>query len=275
MGKKVKKAPIALALALLLSSGAQHVNAQTVDDLYEMYGMIAPDAVPDDIRDTIMSYNNAQIYVVKYGSLCDVTTDYSRIKSQIEESKERVSQCHQQLADGYTLSVNTILKLESTILELEKKIEDMGQVMTEYEIQIPVIKPEDVPSKADYNSAINERSRYSAYNLGNVSNVKVPAVGQASVVQSGTTYTQIETQEASSALALFNGQVTEVDGDYIKIQSGNNVFVEYYGLISTCVQIGDKIEQYQRIGSVKNQFQVALNLSGDYYPLLHLFGGAQ
>ena len=89
MGEKVKKASIALALALLLSSDAQHVNAQTVDDLYEMYGMIAPDAVPDDIRDTIITYNNAQIYVVKYGSLCDVVTDYSRIEAQIEESKEK------------------------------------------------------------------------------------------------------------------------------------------------------------------------------------------
>ncbi len=273
MGKTAKVTlTLILAGVFCLSAGVTS-DAATVSDLYGMYNVSISDSVPSDVKDTVRAYNDAQVYAMKYKGISSTYTDYSSLEREIEEYEERLDELSIQLASGYELELNQILGIESEIKYCAKQIDELKLAMKEFQIDVPDIDAGDLPDMEEYRRAKGILESSLAYELGAISELDLPVTGTADIVQSSQRYTVIAVPSTASVLSVFNGTVSDVDGDYVRISHGDETATEYYGLDSVSVSVGEVVRQGDRLGTVRQQFQLSLSLNGSSQDASRLFKG--
>lgn len=271
--KETKIIIVSLFVGVLSLVFGLQCKAQTVDDLYAVYGLATQNSVPDAVKETVMAYNSALVYAARYKNISAVVTDYTRTKQRIADYEDQIVRYSESLQDGYTLPISTILELESKIAYCEKQIAYLESSMNEAEVDVPSMEISDIPSKADYIRASEELENYSSYQLGVVDGVHYPVTGEILSFSATDQMAIFKIPEAASTLSLFHGVVAEVDGDYVRVSHGNNVYTEYFGLSTVGVSAGEELNQYQRIGSSRGQFQMSMNVNGKYKNLSFLLEG--
>ncbi len=260
-----------IAVFLCLLAYGTPIHAETVSDLYDLYSVPIVDSVPQDVKDTVQAYNDAQVYAARYRNVSAVETDTVNLEKQIQQCKLGIQQCEKELQNGYYLPIETILQLEMKIQQYTDRLKDLEKSMKSSKLEMPDIDVNAVPTREEYLNAKQVLESSIAYELGDITGLELPVTGTASILQASDKYIVVETPASASVLALFRGTVQKVDGDYVRISHGDNTFVEYYGLDNVSVTAGSTIEQFDRIGSARQQFQLSLSMDGRYYNPSRLF----
>lgn len=275
VGAKARATVIVFAALLLLTP--IHVRAESVSELYDLYGIDYEVDIPTEILETIRAYNYAKRYVSMYNYVTGSDFDKAAIESEIAELQCTVSQLRDVLLSGYSISDDLLASYEDEYSTCVRRLEDLQSSLVSYELEGSPIDINNVPTYSEYVSAVREKNDIlDSADIGTLQNLQVPVQSSARLISSDDNVFIYRVVDDTGTLSLFSGEVTDVSVEdssiNITVDSGNGVVITYSNLAVAEVIPGDRVLQNQRLGYVHgNRFVMSLSLGETRVDLNTLF----
>lgn len=275
MGAKARAKVIVFAALLFLVP--MHVKAESVSELYDLYGIEYEVDIPTETLETIRAYNYAKRYVSMYNYVTGSEFDKTAIEAEIADLQETVTRLHNTLLSGYNMSDGLLAAYEDEYSQCVKRMEDLQSSMVSYQLEDSPLDINNVPTYSEYVSAVREKNDILAdADIGTLQNLRVPVQSSARLVSSDENVFTYRVVDDTGVLSLFSGEVTDVvvedSSINITVDSGNGVIITYGNLAIAEVVPGDRVLQNQRLGYVHgNRFVMSLNLGETRVDLNTLF----
>lgn len=267
--KKITAMLMSLALVLYTPTTA---NCETTTDLYDMYAMPYTVKYPKGILDTINKYQNAKKYVSMYQYV--ILSEYD---TEILDTRERnclktIEQSEKSLLGCYNADLQTIYDYEDAYVTAVRQYDDVvkSKVTTPIDYEAP--KPANVPTSSEYRKACNKKAYLdSCSNLGDVKDLHYPFNVACLIDSIDNNSITFLTQKDALVQSLFNGKVAKCDDTSLTIYHYNGVYTHYAGLSSVSVKKGDKVRQYEPVGTSTSKVTMQLKLNGNLVDISKLF----
>lgn len=267
MGKK----DACIWLAVFLLSLPLTVSAQTVDDLYDVYGIDKEVTADESILSTVDSYNNMKKFVAMYNYIDLSTPDMSSQDKQVAELEKRIKDIDTMLFAGYSLTLTEILELEAEQQTASESIERINNTRKYSHVMIDFPDPESVPTYEQFLQAKQELSSFElSKELGDVLGVELP-VNDGEIVQHTKVETAIKVPTSSYVMCIFPGEVISAEDGIVEVMSVGDVVISYSNLDYHNVSVGDTVKQYQRIATSTGRLKLSMQIDGEYYDMWRLF----
>lgn len=269
MGKKNSAKVIAAFLALLIPRIT--VNAETSEDLYHLYGITIEDMIPEDVLATVSDYNTVRKFVAMYNYIDLAVPDTESQDKSKEKLEKEISDAENQLLNGYYLSYEEVLALEDKISYAYECIDYIDGTYDYEQVEIDIPNVSSIPSKDSYNQALNVMSQYtSSVPIGNLENLQLP-IEEGTMVSHAESGCELITPKYSYALSLLNGDVLSVSDSSLTIRTGSQILIRYKDLADVYLEPGDTVEQYDRIGLVKESMGVEMIIADKHYDIYEMY----
>lgn len=258
----MRKKKVALLCTAILACTPMTVQANDVEQLYDYYSVEAPEIEQFDKYDIITTYQEAQCASVKYSAVRNVDPHLAELVKRQKELSVRLTELEKELLGAYDLSFPEIVSLESEYKATETKLRSIELCLSISEIDVD-LNFSAVPSRAEYLAARRELDDYmSSLELGTVPYTDV--VSNPVKITEGSSYDWVYTEKGMSVVLLYNGMCTEVTDTSATFECGNGVTVIYTNLDSTCVSIGQSVNQGEPVGRSSDMVGVSLLLNGQH-----------
>lgn len=298
--KRVNTYPIISLCALLALNGNSVVNAATVDDIRELTGEQRMDEIFSGLekRRIMLEYTKIENHN-RIARMFAQTKNIDVTSEAIKEREKIISEIEKQrdmLLNSFSSgqSIDDILAVKSNLDNLEYKESRIKKVGDEIELKV-------IPNTFadDYNRLMKTLKEISSFKeLGDIGvDMESPVRGMFELLTPfGMRLNPVnKTKEmhwgidlvgtqGQDVLAAWNGVVssidtTEEDGNIIEIDHGNGLKTRYANLGAIKVKVGQKVKQYDEIGSVGSIVEDAephlhfeVHLNGKPINPIYLFG---
>lgn len=267
MGKK--DARVWLVALLLLTPITAH--AETVDDLYSMYGVGEEVKADESVLQTIRDYNDIKKFVAMYNYIDLSSPDTSSQDREVTELTKRIEEIDIELLDGYSLSLSEILDLEAEQQAARESIDRINNTRKYAHVDIVFPDADNMPTYDEYLKAKQELSAFElSKELGDVKSVAVP-VSNGVLSQHTKVSTTFDLKDSSYVSCIFPGTVISAESGIVEIETVGNVIISYSNLDYYTVDVGDSVKQYQRIATATDKLKLSMQIDGEYYDMWRLF----
>ena len=269
-------------LGIILAMTPLSVNAQTTNDLLQLYGaevMTGDLSAYSEYKDAIGDYKNAKKNAEldkQYNAMLETAQEFN--KEKINELAKNITKLTNTNIDLSVEIENNILSDRNTLLNKDKRyksntasINGLLSKSKAYKLTgIKVIDEASVEDLADAASKVEQNyiQTVDVMELGTIDNLHLPIAGSEYKINSqfgnivntttneGITYhtgIDINMKEGTSVQSMFNGIVNTtgygpLGGYYVSISHGNGVISYYCHLDEIRVKVGDEVKQYDEIG---------------------------
>lgn len=265
MGKKLTA--VITFIIFVLFNGT-NVQAEPVEELYDLYEVPAVADVPYSIQDVLKGYHNAERLNLQYSYVSQADSDFSSQMVKIKELTKSLSVLEEQLLCSVDRSLSEILLLEEQQETTIAEIDRLQSTCVTIPIPMEKVNLETIPTKEEYANALDQLSSFKdTKDIGDITTIKSLAkVGEHNTVK--TTFVSNGTITANN---LFNGVVTSVGSNYVEILSFTNIIIRYFDLTNILVTVGDEVKQYEAIGTGTNKYSASMLISTTYCDITKLW----
>ena len=240
------------------------VYASTTKELYELYDLDYKSSCSQNIVDTIMDANKAEIMVYQYNNLVVLDTFN---KSTLLKLKEDAMKYKEQLRNAYNLPYDEIIDIEDKYIAAEKRYNNYQARLDNYKsVSMDQI---ELPSKEELKSA---RKSYTTYVdstfIGSLEDCP-QLLSSVDDCQHDPTQSVYYTHNAT-VRSLFNGTVSATTDDSVTIELPDYITFKVIGLESVEVKPNQKVKQGDIIGIASNKVTAGINIDGHKYNLSEL-----
>lgn len=270
MGIK-KITAVIMSLSLILYTPAV-TSCETTTDLYSMYDMSYTVEYPKDIMDTISKYQNAKKYVSMYQYVILSEYDTKLLDERERNCLKTIEKSEKSLLGCYNADLQTIYSYEDAYVTAVRQYDDVVKSKVTAPIDYEAPKPADVPTSSEYRKACNKKAYLdSCSNLGDVTDLHYPFNVACLIDSTDNNRITFLTQRDALVQSLFNGKVAKCDNTSLTIYHYNGVYTHYTGLSSVSVKKGDKVRQYEPVGTSTSKVTIQLKLNGKLVDISKLF----
>lgn len=271
-----QRAVISLVLAMSLLPSLT-VHADSVNELFERYDIAEKAVLPEEVSDTIQSYNSAMQYAYMYSGVANSEYNRNLVETRLTDVQSKLNDVESQLLFGFSKSRSELELLEDEYRELfDTKADLEGSLNTS---DVPVdFDFSNVPSTLQFQQAMDYKDMWlNDIQIGDIGDIKVPVKEAAELISCNDLRTIYKTTRKAQVQAPFNATVSDVfvSDDYglsVVLDSGYGVTSYICNLEEATVSIGDEVEQYQTVGITADSNAVfCLELRGDLVNFAKLF----
>lgn len=240
-------------------------SAGTCVELYEVYGKDYEIKYPDNVIETIQSYNYAEKYLAMYYNIakCEYNTD--ELHERKKRLKKDIKSVRSQLLAGYYLSIDAIRMLESEYKELSDKLVEVNKSLKTYDLNADAVDVNSVPTKEQYENALNVKSIVDRQaELGNIIPEERPFKGKSLVSDHSKTSITYAVANGTEVTALYHGTVAEISDSTLILDCNNGIIVTYSGIDFPTVNVGDSVKQCSVLAKSKNSVNVKVKIGDDF-----------
>lgn len=266
--RALKVACLSFVLTLIC---AGHVSADTVKDLYDVYGKTYNKVCPEDVTDVISQYQRAIKYAAMYQYVEESEFDSVVLEKKKTQLTNDLQSAKEKLLSGYNMSAEDIFYWESQYSEYSQQIEEIDGALQCKDV--PYNAPiADAPTYAEYLQAVKLKRNYNQFtDIGNVSDVAYPTDNGALVEDATMTHITLRTVNESVVSALFDGDVVAATDGAITVYSGCDVYTYYGDMHVLAVKQGDHVKCGDVLGKSTRHLTLKLKIDGELCDLRKIF----
>lgn len=269
---------ITLGVCLVVTAFPMCVRAESINDVFSIYGVEDRAELPNDISSVIQKYNDAKRYAFQYTGIANANYDTEVLSEKLKRLESERSKVESRLLQGYNLLISECQLLEDEYLAITKQIEETEQSLNTTKTLTVDFAFDDVPTAIEYNNALQQKESWlQGIEIGEVKDIHVPIIGEFDIVDCNNNRTVYTTKENAVVQSPFKGDVSDVfvDDSYgltVVIDCGNGLVSYICNLEEAIVELGDELLQYQNVGIVSNSTAVfCLEINGDLVNFAKLF----
>lgn len=271
-----QRAVISLVLAMSLLPNLT-VHADSVNELFERYDIAEKAVLPEEVSDTIQSYNSAMQYAYMYSGIANSEYNRNLVETRLTDVQSKLNDVESQLLFGFSKSRSELELLEDEYRELFATKADLEGSLNTSDVPVD-FDFSNVPSTLQFQQAMDYKDMWlNDIQIGDIEDIKVPVKEAAELISCNDLRTIYKTTRKAQVQAPFNATVSDVfvSDDYglsVVLDSGYGVTSYVCNLEETTVSIGDEVEQYQTVGITADSNAVfCLELRGDLVNFAKLF----
>lgn len=265
MGTKTLKA---VAVFVLLCTSSITVNAATVSDVYNLFGIELTSMYPEDVLNTIADYHRGQRDTAMYKFVEKSEFDNKIILDRISDLESELTRLKKRLLDSYSLQLSEIYALEEEYSVVKEKLSNAKKSSKECSVSV---RKEEFPTEEEFQNALLKKSEIdNELDIGTLP-IRYPVTGNCTVKDKTETHISLAVSKEERVSPIANGTVAKVTKNSITIDHGCGIYT-YYGNLSSCfVKKGEAVYQGQYLGYTSDVVVFKMKIQDNFVDVSKLF----
>lgn len=246
------------------------VYAANTKSLFLLYDIDYVPTYPQDITDTIESYENAKRYAFMYQYITKIPDKSPVIEKRLEEVDAQLAKVKDKLKNCYFLPMDEITALEEEYTELNDKHNDYTNALHLYTVDNSDYDFSNVPTAKEYYKAVELKKYYSGEHTIGELLVKYPTDEKPTKVTKNANEVVLTIPE-TKVKSMYSGRVTNTNNNSVTISHFDGVYTYYGNLKDINVKVGDAVSQYTPIGTAEGDLTLRLKVANKIVDISKIF----